>query len=86
MPVDFSAPTEPDSRAFARILSGLDAKKVMLHCAANYRVSAFYSIYACFNQGWSVTQAREFMGTVWNLDDYPIWEQFVTTMLASKAD
>lgn len=86
VPVDFSAPTEHDYRAFEKILSGLAGKKVMLHCAANYRVSAFYSIYACLNKGWSVSQAREFMGTVWNLDEYPTWEQFVSKMLASKAD
>lgn len=86
VPVDFSAPTEQDYRAFEKILSGLAAKKVMLHCAANYRVSAFYSIYACLNQGWSESQAREFMGTVWNVDEYPVWESFVAKMLASKAD
>lgn len=84
VPVDFSAPTEQDYRAFETILSGLAARKVMLHCAANYRVSAFYSIYACLHQGWSVEQARDFMGTVWNVDEYPVWQAFVTTMLGAK--
>jgi len=86
VPVDFSAPTAQDYQAFESILSGLEAKKVMLHCAANYRVSAFYSIYAYLNQGWSAGQAREFMATVWNVDEYPTWEQFVTSVLGPKAD
>jgi protein tyrosine phosphatase (PTP) superfamily phosphohydrolase (DUF442 family) len=85
VPVDFAAPTRDDFQAFEKILSGLESKKVLLHCAANYRVSAFYSIYACLHQGWSVDQARDFMGTIWNLDEYPAWEKFVTDMLASKS-
>jgi protein tyrosine phosphatase (PTP) superfamily phosphohydrolase (DUF442 family) len=85
VPVDFAAPTARDFQAFEKILAGLESKKVLLHCAANYRVSAFYSIYACLHQGWSVAQARDFMGTVWNLDEYPEWEKFVTEMLGSKS-
>lgn len=86
VPVDFSAPTENDYHAFEKILSGLATKKVLLHCAANYRVSAFYSIYACLNEGWSAARARDFIGTVWDLSEYPAWEKFVTSMLASKGD
>jgi protein tyrosine phosphatase (PTP) superfamily phosphohydrolase (DUF442 family) len=84
LPVDFSAPTENDYRAFEKILSALAAEKVLLHCAANYRVSAFYSIYACLHQGWSVLQAREFISTIWNPDEYPAWENLLMSMLESK--
>lgn len=83
VPVDFAAPTVSDYRAFERVLSGLTTQRVMVHCAANYRVSAFYSIYACLNEGWSASQARDFISTVWNLDEYPVWQQFVAQMLAS---
>ena len=56
-------------------------RKLMLHCAANYRVSAFYSIYAVRNLGWTHQQAYEFMGDIWDLDEYPVWKSFVAHML-----
>ncbi|MEZ5501854.1 MAG: protein tyrosine phosphatase family protein [Halioglobus sp.] len=85
IPVDFSAPLESDYRLFARKMSALSTAKVLVHCAANYRASAFYAIYAHLNLGWSENQSREFMRSVWNLDDYPVWERFVAKMLGDKS-
>lgn len=81
IPVDFSAPTANDFHVFAEKLAALSGKKVMLHCAANYRVSAFYSIYGVRRLGWSEAEARTFMASIWNLADYPVWEAFVEDML-----
>ena len=58
IPVDFAAPTAED---FARFSSAMDAargRKVWAHCAANYRVSAFVSIYGRQHLGWSAEQAQ----------------------------
>ena len=81
IPVDFSAPTANDFHLFAEKLAALSGKKVMLHCAANYRVSAFYSIYGVMHLGWTAAEARTFMASIWNLDDYPVWQAFVEDML-----
>ena len=46
IPVDFGNPTEADFNLFRRVMENAGDKKILIHCAANYRVSAFYSLYA----------------------------------------
>jgi len=84
--VDFSNPTVRDYQAFERKLQGLAGKKVMVHCAANFRASAFYAIYAYTNLGWSETEARSFMGSIWNPNAHPVWDEFVNGLLLPVAE
>lgn len=81
IPVDFAAPTREDFEEFEKAMKANAGRKLMLHCAANYRVSAFYSIYAVRHEGWSRQQAYDFIGGIWNLDEYPVWKAFVADML-----
>ena len=81
IPVDFSSPSEQEYRAFEERMQALSGRKVLVHCAANYRVSAFYAIYAHAHLGWSEAEARDFIGSIWNPGDYPPWDAFVTGML-----
>ena len=81
IPVDFSAPTREDYAQFERAMQANGDRKLMLHCAANYRVSAFYSIYAVRHLGWTREQAYDFIGAIWNLEEHPVWNSFVGTML-----
>ncbi|MEM0954280.1 MAG: protein tyrosine phosphatase family protein [Pseudomonadota bacterium] len=82
IPVDFEAPSREDYLAFARAMAANGDKKLLVHCAANYRVSAFYGVYAVKELGWTEPQAREFIADIWNLDEYPVWQEFVTSLLA----
>ncbi|HIG41732.1 MAG: protein tyrosine phosphatase family protein [bacterium] len=41
-PVDFSNPTESDYGAFEAVFEEFRDKKVLVHCAANFRASAFF--------------------------------------------
>lgn len=84
IPVDFSAPTKEDFLKFESKLKELAGKKVMLHCAANYRVSAFYAIFARYNLGWAESKAMEHISSIWKLSDYPVWEVFVNEMLSQN--
>lgn len=84
IPVDFSAPRESDYRQFSDALSSLAGRKLLVHCAANYRVSAFYALYAHERLGWPESRARDFIASVWNLDEHPVWETFVSQMLGSS--
>jgi len=77
IPVDFSAPREEDYRAFEAAMRELQGARLMIHCAANYRVSAFYAIYARRNLGWSAAQAGEFIAAIWDPRDHPPWEAFI---------
>ena len=84
IPVDFAAPTEDDYRQFVAAMQAKADRKLMVHCAANYRVSAFYAIYAHENLDWSEQQAREFIAATWNLDEHPVWAAFVHQMLETR--
>ena len=46
IPVDFAAPTHDDFAAFSDAMDAHSDDQVHVHCAANFRVSAFYGLYA----------------------------------------
>lgn len=83
IPVDFSAPNENDFAQFTTYINEVKGKKTLLHCAANYRVSAFYALYAVQNEMWTDEQAEEFVGSVWNPNDYPAWPEFIADVKAA---
>jgi hypothetical protein len=58
-------------------LDALADQKVHVHCAANYRVSAFYGLYAQRNGLCTEAEASELMQGVWNPADYPPWADFI---------
>ncbi|NCB12396.1 MAG: hypothetical protein EOM78_12285, partial [Erysipelotrichia bacterium] len=45
IPVDFDNPKLSDLKLFLNLLQSLGANKVWVHCALNYRVSAFMYVY-----------------------------------------
>ena len=80
IPVEWENPKETDFAAFDQIMQQSSLGKTLLHCAANYRVTAFYSLYALKHLGWSEGQADEFRATIWQGSDNPIWEAFIRRM------
>jgi protein tyrosine phosphatase (PTP) superfamily phosphohydrolase (DUF442 family) len=70
-----------DFTRFSQALDRLSEKKIHVHCAANYRVSAFYSLYAVSRGRWSPDQAREFIRSVWRPADHPGWSGFIDELL-----
>lgn len=81
LPVDFAAPTQEDYRQFCQLMQQVGTRKVLIHCAANYRVSAFYSRYAIAAGLWSVAQADEFMLSVWQPEEHPPWPRWLEEVL-----
>ena len=77
IPVAWDAPTADDFAAFESTLDGLAGGRILIHCAANFRVTAFYSLYAQKHLGWSVDRARELRSSIWDGSDYPIWNAFI---------
>ena len=61
IPVDFAAPSRADLDAFADAMDANEGRTVHVHCAANYRVSAFYGLYAQ-RKGWSLAEAERWLG------------------------
>ena len=52
---------------------------MLVHCAANKRVTAFLGLYRVLKQGWSPEQAFALMHSVWEPD--ATWAQFIAAML-----
>jgi uncharacterized protein (TIGR01244 family) len=77
IPVDWAAPQDRDFAAFEQAMQATAADKTLIHCAANFRVTAFYSLYALKHLGWTAAQAAEFRHTIWQGSDYPVWESFI---------
>ena len=85
IPVDWADPQASDFQTFERVMQEQSDGKTLIHCAANFRVTAFYSLYALKHLGWSESQADAFRVSVWQGSDYPIWETFITEMKARIA-
>lgn len=77
IPVEWDNPQESDFAAFETLMPQLTGRKTLLHCAANFRATAFYSLYAQKHLNWTETQAEEFRASVWQGSDYPVWEAFI---------
>jgi len=78
IPVEWDIPKQSDFIAFESALNSVKGKKLHIHCAANYRVTAFYSSYAYKNLGWSKSKKGEFIASIWDISDYPIWNDFIS--------
>ncbi len=85
LPVDWSNPTDGDFAAFEAAMGQLAAEKLFIHCMANFRVTAFYSLYAQKRLGWSGAQAEAFRARIWAGSDYPIWEAYIARKTAELA-
>lgn len=73
IPVDFTNPKEDDYQQFANAMTKHHAQKTHIHCAANYRASAFYAIYAHQHLGWTVTEAKQHIESLWQPREHPQW-------------
>jgi protein tyrosine phosphatase (PTP) superfamily phosphohydrolase (DUF442 family) len=82
IPVDFQDPTESDLQKFFAAMDVHAGQKVLLHCAANKRVTAFLGLYRTFKLGWPAEKAFALMHSVWEPD--PVWANFIAAQLAGK--
>ncbi len=83
IPVDFKRPTLSDFELFSQAMNRVSEQKVHVHCAANFRVSAFYSLYQVSRGKWSVDEAMAFIHDVWQPSEYPGWPEFIAETLAN---
>jgi protein tyrosine phosphatase (PTP) superfamily phosphohydrolase (DUF442 family) len=75
IPVDFQAPTIEDLTQFFKVLQAAEGKSVFVHCAANYRVSSFVSLYGQAKLGWSREQAAAHVRRLWEPNE--VWAEFI---------
>ncbi len=77
IPVDWANPTDADFATFEEAMAARTNEHLLIHCAANYRVTAFYSLYALRHLGWSAEQAAALRDRIWSGSDYPVWAAFI---------
>ena len=75
IPVPFDAPTATHVRRFIQLMEILEAEKVWVHCAMNYRVSAFMFLYLSQVKGYTVEMAKSLIFDDWYPD--AVWQQFM---------
>jgi protein tyrosine phosphatase (PTP) superfamily phosphohydrolase (DUF442 family) len=75
VPVDFRAPALEDFQRFAALMESHQDKKLFVHCAANYRVSTFISLYGQLKWNWTVEQAEAHRRRLWEPNE--VWREFV---------
>jgi protein tyrosine phosphatase (PTP) superfamily phosphohydrolase (DUF442 family) len=75
VPVDFQAPTLDDLTQFFTVMRAASGKRVFVHCAANYRVSSFVSLYGEATLGWSQAQAEAHIRRLWEPNE--VWAAFI---------
>ena len=86
IPVQWNAPTDEDFAAFEEAMRATADDKLLIHCAANFRVTAFYSLYARKHLGWSEAEGETFRARIWAGSDYPIWETYVARNKAQLSE
>jgi protein tyrosine phosphatase (PTP) superfamily phosphohydrolase (DUF442 family) len=77
IPVDFERPARADFDAFVEAMDACDGQKVHVHCAANYRVTAFYSLYARRRGRCTDDEANALVQRVWDPAEVPAWAAFI---------
>lgn len=75
IPVPFEAPQLSHLRLFLKLMEGLEGYRVLVHCAKNYRVSAFMYHYLRIAHGCLPAEARSPIFDQWQPD--PVWQAFI---------
>lgn len=85
IPFDIKAPAPADFSQFTAAMDRVSQKQVHAHCAANYRVSAFYALYMLSQGRWNIDQARTHITGIWRLADHPGWPEFIAAVVGEVA-
>jgi uncharacterized protein (TIGR01244 family) len=78
IPVPWEQPSDADFARFEQAMQAAGEGKTLVHCAANFRATAFYSLYAMKHLGWSPARAEEFRASIWRGSKFPVWDEFVS--------
>ncbi len=75
VPVVWQKPTQAQFELFVSIMQFHQKRKIWVHCALNWRVSAFFYLYKTKYLGSDPQSAREALLEMWELDE--VWSQFI---------
>ncbi len=75
IPVPFDAPEKRHLAVFIKLMAALEGERVWVHCAKNYRVSAFMFHYQQWVGELSAQEAQSILYTGWRPDK--VWQTFL---------
>jgi protein tyrosine phosphatase (PTP) superfamily phosphohydrolase (DUF442 family) len=81
IPVIWNTPTKDGLDRFMDVMEENKDKRILIHCQANFRATAFVALYRILRQGWNTDDAMEGMHQIWDTEDYPIWKMFIEESL-----
>ncbi len=82
IPVEFDRPTIEDFDRFCDLLQTNGEQPLLVHCAANFRVSAFFYLYRQIYLGWSEAKADIDLKKIWTPD--AVWQKFIAEVRSAK--
>jgi protein tyrosine phosphatase (PTP) superfamily phosphohydrolase (DUF442 family) len=81
IPVPWEKPEPRHLRQFFGVMDAFGGRRLWVHCAKNFRVSAFVYLYRRLRLGDGHEAALQPMRTVWQPN--PIWQAFIDQSLAN---
>jgi uncharacterized protein (TIGR01244 family) len=84
VPVEWDNPTQQNLEDFFRAMDTHKNQKVHVHCQANYRATAFITLYRVLREGWKKEDAIPVMEKMWSPEDFPVWQKFIEENLSMK--
>ncbi len=82
IPVDFKKPEPDDLERFFQAMDQNKEKNILVHCAYNWRVSAFVYLYRVIKQDCDDETVKHDMSAIWVPDE--TWQAFIDTALENK--
>jgi protein tyrosine phosphatase (PTP) superfamily phosphohydrolase (DUF442 family) len=77
IPVVWTHPTRENLNEFLDAMDAHNEEKVLVHCEANYRATAFPALYRILRLGWKREDALEVMHQIWSEEKYSVWKKFI---------
>jgi len=86
IPVVWNNPTSENLNQFLDAMDAYGEEKVLVHCEANYRATAFPALYRILRLGWKPDDALGAMHQIWNEEKYPVWKRFIEESIANPQE
>lgn len=84
LPVPFEAPQREHYQRFEHTMREREGSAVWIHCAMNYRVSAFLAVYRVRRLGWTRDDALAELRKVWLPD--AVWTEWIEACLSGSSE
>lgn len=79
IPVIWTEPTAENLDVFFAAMDAHQDEKILVHCIANMRATAFCLLYRVIRQGVDLSEAKASMNQIWQTN--PTWQDFLQEQL-----